>query len=247
HRPNAVIINQALQRRHWPDENPLGKRIKIGGPESPWLDIVGIAADVKESGLNSEAEGGLYVSYVRMPASQMTLVLRTGLEPLSLTPAASAALRRIDSEQAVSGISTLEQLLSETVARPRFNTWLLALFALLSLLLAGVGIYGVIAHAAAQRAQEIGIRMALGARSRDVLKLVIGQGMKPVAPGLAFGLLASLALTRLLKTLLFGVSATDPLTYALVAALLAVVALLACYLPARRATKVDPMTALRTE
>jgi putative ABC transport system permease protein len=243
-RASAVIINQKFQRLHWPDENPLGKRIRFGGGDPP-LTVVGIAADVKESGLGVEAEPGVYVPYVRAPAQQMTLVLRTGPEPLSLAAAASAGVRQIDAEQAVSGISTLENLLSETVARPRFNTGLLALFALLALLLAAVGIYGVMAYAVAQRTQEIGLRMALGAQPRDIAKLVVGQGMRLVAFGLGLGLFAALGLTRWLQTLLFGVEVTDPLTYALIAVLLAAVALVACYLPARRATKVDPLIALR--
>jgi putative ABC transport system permease protein len=242
-KPGAVIINQKFQRRHWPDENPLGKRIKLSGPEP--LTIVGVAADVKESGLSADTEAGIYVPYVQMPARQMTLVLRTGPEPLSLAAAASASVRQIDAEQAVSGISTLENLLSETVAQPRFNAGLLALFALLALLLAAVGIYGVMAYAMAQRTQEIGLRMALGAQPRDVVKLVVGQGMKLVASGLALGLIAALGLTRWLKTLLFDVEVTDPLTYAMIAVLLAAVALVACYLPARRAAKVDPLVALR--
>ena len=247
-KPSAVIINQALQRRYWPDENPLGKRIKFGGaPDSPWITIVGVAADVRESGLNVDTEAGLYLPYVQSPGNAMTLVLRTGPEPLSLAAAAGAAIRQVDSEQAVSNVSTLEQLLSETVAQPRFNTGLLALFALLALLLAAVGIYGVMSYAVSSRTQEIGLRMALGAQARDVLKLVVGQGMRLVALGLALGLLAALGLTRWLKTLLFGVEATDPLTYAVIAALLAAVALLACYIPARRAMKVDPLVALRHE
>jgi putative ABC transport system permease protein len=243
---NAVIVNQALQRRYWPDENPLGKRIRNGGaPDSPWLTIVGVAADVKESGLNADSEAALYVPYVVGPASTMTLVLRTELEPLSLTSAASAAIRRVDSEQAVSNISTLEKLLNDTVAQPRFNTGLLALFALFALLLAGVGIYGVMAYSVEQRTREIGLRMAMGAQPRDVLKLVVGQGMKLVALGLAIGLLAALGVTRWLKTLLFSVETTDLPTYAMIPILLAAVALAACYLPARRATKIDPMVALR--
>jgi putative ABC transport system permease protein len=245
-RSNAVIINQKFQRLHWPDENPLGKRIRLGGVDPP-LTVVGITADVKESGLGVDTEPSVYVPYVRMPAQQMTLVLRTGSEPLSLAAAASAGVRQIDAEQAVSGISTLENLVSETVAQPRFNTWLLALFALLAVLLAAVGIYGVMAYAVAQRTQEIGLRMALGAQPRDVVKLVIGQGMKLVAFGVALGLLAALGLTRWLKTLLFSVEVTDPLTYAVIAVLLAAVALVACYLPARRAMKVDPLIALRHE
>jgi putative ABC transport system permease protein len=245
---SAVIINQAFQRRYWPDENPLDKRIRIGrAPDSPWLTIVGVAADVKESGLNTDTEAGMYLPYVVAPAPAMTLVLRTVREPLSLAVAAGAAIRQVDSEQAVSNISTLEQLLSDTVAQPRFNTGLLALFALLALLLAAVGIYGVMSYAVTARRQEIGLRMAMGAQARDVLKLVVGQGMKLVAFGLALGLLAALGLTRWLKTLLFNVEATDPLTYAVIAALLAAVALLACYIPARRAMKVDPLVALRHE
>jgi putative ABC transport system permease protein len=243
---SAVIINQTFQRRYWPDENPLGKRIKIG-PAPDWVTVVGVAADVKESGLNADTEAGLYLPYVIAPSPAITLVLRTGPEPLSLAGAASAAIRRVDSEQAVSKISTLEQLLSETVAQPRFNTGLLALFALLALLLAAVGIYGVMSYAVASRTQEIGLRMAMGAQARDVLKLVVGQGMRMVAFGLALGLLAALGLTRWLKTFLFGVEATDPLTYAVIAVLLAAVALLACYIPARRAAKVDPLVALRHE
>ncbi|HEU0179206.1 MAG TPA: ABC transporter permease [Blastocatellia bacterium] len=243
-KPGAVIINQAFQRRYWPDENPLGKRIKIGiSPD--WFTIVGVAADVKESGLNADTEAGLYIPYVMANSSAMTLVLRTEPVPLSMAAAASAAIRQVDSEQAVSNISTLEQLLNETVAQPRFNTGLLALFALFALLLASVGIYGVMAYAVEQRTQEIGLRMALGAQPRDVLKMVVGQGIKLVAFGLAIGLPAALWMTRWLRTLLFGVETTDLLTYTVISGLLAAVALVACYLPARRATKIDPMVALR--
>jgi putative ABC transport system permease protein len=241
---SAVIINQALQRRYWPDENPLGKRIR-GAPDSPWITVVGVAADVKESGLNTDAEAALYIPYVVGPAPAMTLVLRTETEPLSLAAAASAAIRRVDSEQAVSNVSTLEQLLNETVAQPRFNTGLLALFALFALLLASVGIYGVMAYSVEQRTQEMGLRMALGARPRDVLRLVVGQGVRLVALGLVIGVVAALVLTRWLETLLFGVETTDLMTYAVISTLLAAVALAACYLPARRATKIDPMVALR--
>jgi putative ABC transport system permease protein len=245
---SAVIINQALQRLYWPDENPLGKRIRLGGaPDSPWITVVGVAADVKESGLTADTEAALYLPYVVGPAPAMTLVLRTETEPLSLAAAASAAIRRVDSEQAVSNISTLEQLLNETVAQPRFNTGLLALFALFALLLASVGIYGVMAYSVAQRTQEMGLRIALGAQPRDVLKLVVGQGMKLVALGLAIGLGAALWLTRWLETLLFAVETTDLITYAVISTLLTAVALAACYLPARRAMKIDPIVALRHE
>jgi putative ABC transport system permease protein len=245
-RPSAVIINQKFQRLRFPDENPLGKRIRFGGGGPP-LTIVGIAADAKESGLNVETEPCVYVPYAGIASPQMALVLRTRTEPLNLAAAANASVRGIDAEQSVSGISTLEDLVRETVAQPRFNTGLLALFALLALLLAAVGIYGVIAYSVTQRIQEIGLRVALGAEPRDIMKLVIGQGMKLVAIGLGLGMIAALGLTRWLNTLLFDVEATDPLTYAVIAVLLATAALLACYIPARRAMKVDPLVALRHE
>jgi putative ABC transport system permease protein len=246
-KPSAIIINQALARRHWPTTSPLGKRLKFGAPTNPWLEIVGIAADTKDNGLETEAGGCLYVPYVMMPAPAMTLVLRTQAKPLGLAAAVSAAVRRVDAEQAVSNINTLAGLLDGTVAQPRFNALLLALFALLALVLAAVGIYGVIAYAVAQRTPEIGLRMALGAQPRDVLRLVLGQGMRLVLLGLALGLGAALALTRLLQSLLFGVSATDPLTFALTALLILLAAFLACYVPARRALRVDPLVALRYE
>ncbi len=241
---SAIIINQTLARRHWPNENPIGKRLKLGGTS---LEIIGVAADAKENGLTAEVSDGLYVAYVASAAPAMTLVLRTDTDPLSLAAAASAEIRRIDHEQAVSGINTLSGLLNETTAQPRFNTALLALFALLALVLAAIGIYGVIAYAVTQRTQEIGLRMALGAQTRDVLRLVIAQGIKLTLTGVACGLAGAFALTRLMKSLLFGVSATDPLTFAAVVGFLLIIALLACWLPARRATKVDPMIALRCE
>jgi putative ABC transport system permease protein len=241
---SAIIINQTLARRHWPNENPIGQRLKIGGAA---LEIIGVAADAKENGLTAEVSDGLYVAYVASAAPAMTLVLRTDADPLSLVDAARAEIRRLDAEQAVSNINTLSGLLHETMAQPRFNTALLALFAVLALVLASVGIYGVIAYAVTQRTPEIGLRMALGAQPRDVLRLVLAQGLKLTLGGVALGLLAALALTRWMKSLLFGVSATDPLTFVGIALLLTFVALLACWIPARRATKVDPMIALRCE
>jgi ABC-type antimicrobial peptide transport system permease subunit len=189
----------------------------------------------------------LYVPYSIAQAPAMTLVLRTEGNPLSLASAASAAVRQVDAEQAVSEINTLEGLVNETVAQPRFNASLLALFALLALVLAAVGIYGVIAYAVAQRTSEIGLRVALGAQPRDVLKLIFAQGMRLTVIGIIIGLGAAFALTRWMESLLFQVRPFDPLTLSIMAAALLGVALLACWLPARRATKVDPMIALRRE
>jgi putative ABC transport system permease protein len=246
-KPSAVIINQTLARRHWPNENPVGKRLKIGGSNSPWLEIIGVAVDAKENGLTADVSDGLYLPYVASAAPAMTLVLRTDTDPLSLVSAATAEIRRVDAEQAVSGVNTLSGLLDEATAQPRFNTALLALFALLALLLAAIGIYGVIAYAVTARTQEIGVRMALGAQSRDVLRLVIGQGMKLALFGIALGLGGAWALTRLMKSLLFEVSPTDWLTFVGISALVTLTVLLACYIPARHATQVDPLIALRGE
>jgi len=246
-KPTAVIINQTLARRYWPNENPLGKRIKDGAPNSDWAEIVGVAADTKEDELTGEVRDALYLPYVASADPAMTLVLRTNVDPLSLVTTARDEIRRVDAEQAVSNINTLSGLLNEATAQPRFNTAMLALFALLALVLATVGIYGVIAYAVAQRTQEIGIRMALGARAGNVQRLILAQGLKLTLCGVGIGLLAAFALTRWMKTLLFGVSTTDPLTFVGIALLLTFVALLACWIPARRATKVDPMIALRTE
>jgi putative ABC transport system permease protein len=247
HKPTAVIINQTLARRYWPNENPLGKRLKVGARDSVWVEIIGVAPDTKETELTAEVEGALYQPYIMSAEPAMSLVLRTGVEPLSLADAARAEIRRVDAEQAVSGVNTLEGLLSEATAQPRFNASLLALFALLALTLAAVGIYGVIAYAVAQRTQEIGLRMALGAQPRDVLRLILGQGLMLTLSGVGLGLLSAFALTRWLKSLLFGVSATDPLTFGGIALMLTFVALLACWIPARRAAKVDPIVALRYE
>ncbi|MBL8167584.1 MAG: ABC transporter permease [Acidobacteria bacterium] len=246
-KPTAVIINQTLARRYWPNESPLGKRIKDGAPNSDWAEIVGVAADTKEDELTAEVRDALYLPYVASAAPAMTLVLRTGVEPLSLVTAAREEVRRVDAELAVSGINTLSGLLAEATAQPRFNATLLMLFALLALTLAAVGIYGVIAYAVAQRTQEIGLRMALGAQAYDVLRLILAQGLKLTLCGIGSGLLAAWGLTHWLKALLFGVSATDPLIFVGVALLLAFVALLACWIPARRATKVAPIVALHYE
>jgi putative ABC transport system permease protein len=183
----------------------------------------------------------------RLEVGQASLVVRTFGDPLAVAAAVRAAVQAVDKDQPVANVQTMEQVLTSTVAEPRFRTMLLGLFAALALCLAASGIYGVMAFTVAQRTREIGIRMALGAGRREVLRLVLGQGMQMTLGGIAAGVIAAFALTRFMQTLLFGVSATDPLTFAVIAGLLAAVALLACWLPAQRATKVDPLVALRSE
>ena len=246
--PNVVIINRRLADRFFPNEDPLGKQLRLGGAASRWiLTIVGVSGNVNYRSLDTADEITLYVPHRQFAASDMSLIVRCSGDPMALAPAVQQQVWELNRDMAPTRIKTMEQLLSESVAQPRFRTVLLALFAGLALVLAGIGIYGVISYNVAQRTHELGIRMALGAQARDVLRLVVKQGMTLALIGVGAGLGGALALTRLLKTLLFGVSATDPLTFAVIAILLAVVALLACWIPARRATKVDPITALRFE
>jgi putative ABC transport system permease protein len=240
-----VLVDQKTVRRFWPDQDPLGRRIQFG--DGVWREVVGVVGSVKNGGLDAEGREQIYAPYTQFPRSTMYLVLHTESAPLSLLGAARAEVRALDRTVPVSEVKTLEQQLDGSVAIRRLSMTLLLVFALLALVLAAVGIYGVMSYSVSQRTHEIGIRMALGAQPADVLKLVVRQGMVLTLIGVAVGLAASFALTRFLSSLLFGVSATDPVTFAGVALLLAAVALAASYLPARRATKVDPMVALRYE
>ncbi|HYY98056.1 MAG TPA: ABC transporter permease [Pyrinomonadaceae bacterium] len=247
----VVIVNQSLARRDFPGEEAVGKRINTGATapdgQPAWFEIVGVVADVRSLELSSEPEPEIYTSYLQDPFADMSYVLRTSVEPDGLTPAVREAVRQVDRAQPVTGFKEMEQVVGEAAAQPRFNSLLLAVFAGLSLLLAAAGIYGVMSYGVTQRTREIGLRVALGAQSRDVLRMVVGQGMWLTLLGVGIGLAAAFGLTRVLRSLLFGVSETDPLTFATVALLLTFVALLACYVPARRAAKVDPMVALRYE
>src|SRR5499426_3077849 len=249
--PLVVIINHAAAARHFAGQNPVGKRINFGGRDRSgqpiWHEIVGVAANVRSLELQEEAEPEIYTAARQDAFAGMTFVIRASVEPASLATAVRQAAREVDPAQPVSDLRTMESVVVEAVTQPRFNLTLLGLFGGLSLLLSAAGIYGVTSYAVAQRAQEIGIRKALGAQSGDVLRLVIRQAMAAVLPGVVIGLVIALASTRVMNSLLFGVSATDPLTFVAIALSLTLVALLACWIPARRATKVDPMVALRTE
>jgi putative ABC transport system permease protein len=242
----VVIISEATARRHFPNEDPIGKRIGNGRPEG-WREIVGVTADVKHFGLSQDARASMFVPHGLRSARRMTVVVRTAGAPMSLSSALRGAVAAMDKNLAVSNISAMEEITARSIGQERYTLLLLGLFSALALLLAVAGIYGVMSYAVAQRTHEIGVRMALGAQTRDVLKMVVTQGMALVLAGVGIGLASSLALTGFIRGLLFGVSATDPMTFAGVAALLALVALLACWIPARRAAKVDPMIALRCE
>lgn len=245
--PRTYVINEALAEQQFPGEDPIGRQLNIPWNEMLEGEIVGVVGNVREMGLDEEPSPAIYWSYRQMPSGQLNLVLRTAGDPTALANAAQAVVREIDPNQPVAEVRTMEQVVSGTVSRPRFNLMLLGGFAAASLLLAALGLFGVISYSVAQRRQELGVRVALGATSRDVLRLVVGEGMGLTVAGLVVGLVAAIVLTRIMTSMLHGVSPTDPLTLAVVSAFLALVALLASYLPARRATRVDPMVALRNE
>jgi len=242
--PRVVIISETMARRYWPNEEPLGKR--IGSPEA-WREIVGVMADVKHFGLDADTPPSMYLPARQAPARGMTMVVRTAAEPRAIAPSLRAEIWAGDKNLAIARIQTMNELVSSSIAQQRFILLLLGCFAALALVLAAIGIYGVMSYAVTQRTHEIGIRMALGARSGSVLALVLRNGMALALIGAAIGLAGALALTRLMAGLLFGVTPHDALTFATVLLCLIVVALIACYVPARRATKVDPLVALRYE
>jgi putative ABC transport system permease protein len=243
--PLVVIISESTARRYWPGEEPLGK--KIGSGPTRWREIVGVVRDVKHFGLDADTPPSMYFPVSQVPARGMSLVVRTSGDPLSIVPALRSQIAAGDPNVAVAKVSTMNDLVSSSITQQRFILLLLGCFAALALALAAVGIYGVMSYAVTQRTHEIGIRMALGARAPDVLKLVVRNGMSLALIGVGVGLIGAFALTRLLQSLLFEVTPTDVTTFSTVTLLLLVIALLACYIPARRATKVDPLVALRYE
>jgi putative ABC transport system permease protein len=245
--PHVLMINETMARRFFPGEEPIGKRLTLG-INNFMGEVVGVVGDVKHEGLDVETKEEIYAAYPQAPFwTDMSLIVRTSGDPLSVVKGLRNELRMLDKQVSTGKVRTMEALVTESVAQPHFRTLLLGLFGIVALILASVGIYGVMSYAVNQRTQEIGIRIALGAQLSDVRKMVMKNGMRLALTGVAIGLGGAFALTRLMTSLLFGVSATDPVTYLAIGLFLTGVALLACWLPARRATKVDPLVALRYE
>jgi putative ABC transport system permease protein len=249
----VVIVNETMAREFWPGEDAIGKRFRLAGPDSdePWRAIVGIAGDVRQMGTDAPIKAEMYLPYSQMTTqpwyAARSLVIRTSGDPLRLVAAVRSEIRAVDPDQPLSDIRTMADVIGKETAPRRIGTTLSGAFAVLALVLASLGIYGVLSYFVAQQTRPMGVRLALGARPRDVLSLVLRKGLVLTLTGVAIGLLASLAVTRLMQNLLFSVSAFDPATFAVVAAVLTSVALAACALPAWRAAKVDPLVALRYE
>lgn len=240
----VALINETLARHYFPNEDPIGKQVQIEGQKAP-REIVGIIGDVKQLKLDAEGKAEIYVPFQQFPVPGMNIVVRTKTDPGSMTSAVLQQIAQVDPDQPVFQVKTMDQYLDESMAQRRLSTVLLGAFAALALVLAAIGVYSVMSYLVSQRTHEIGIRMALGAKQRDILKLVVGQGMWLSFLGIAFGIAAAFLLTRMMTSLLYGITASDPLTFIGISLLLAVVALLACLIPARRAIKVDPIIALR--
>jgi putative ABC transport system permease protein len=247
HSERVVIINQALARRYIPNKDPIGKRLGRGG--DTWMTIVGVVADVNQSGLTQDSRPEIYTPYTQTAdfKRNVSVVVRASSEPTALISSIRNEVRNLDRNQPIYNVKTMETVISESISDRRLNMLLLGIFAAVALTLAVIGIYSVMSYVVTQSTREIGIRMALGAQTSDVLKLVIGQGIVLALVGVGLGLGGAFALTRLMSSMLYGVTTTDPLTFIGVSALLMLIAVLACYLPARRATKVHPMVALRYE
>jgi putative ABC transport system permease protein len=247
--PPVVVINETLARVGWPGQDPLGRRIRGGGANSraPWLTVVGVVRDLRRADLRREIRPELYLCMLQRPPRSQMLLVRTAGDPAAIVPAVRHEVQTINPQLPLFAVGTLQGQVDETLTSDRFGAVLLATFALVAVLLASVGIYGVTAHAVGQRTHEVGIRMALGASRRDVLRLILAQHLRPAIAGVVAGAAGALALSRSLRTLVYGVGVTDPLTYIAMAAVLLTVTLAACLVPSRRATKVDPLIALRNE
>jgi len=247
--PDVVLINDTLRRRFFANEDPVGKRINVGTEAKPdWVQVVGVVGDVKYNGMAEEVQPAFYQSLTQQPAWGISVILKSDLsDPSSLTNAVRSVLRTLDRELPLMSVYTMDERLSVATSQPRFRTSVIGLFAAVALVLACVGIYGVVSYSVSQRTHEIGIRMALGAQTGHVLRMVINQALVLAVIGVTLGVITALALTSLLSKLLFGVKPNDPATFVLTTVVLGVTALVAAFLPARRATKVDPLEALKYE
>jgi putative ABC transport system permease protein len=248
--PLVAIVNETLARRYFPGQNAVGRRLKQGGadrPKNPWMEIVGVVGDVKYSGLNAPPEPAFYLADRQQPFIRRFVIVRTAADPRSALNSIRAAVSALDRDVPVGRLYTIDQLMNESVAAPRFRTTLVTVFAVLGLVLAGIGIYGVMAYTVSERTRELGVRFALGATTRDVMRMVLAEAFALAAAGVVLGLAGAVAMTRLLAALLFGVTPTDPATFASIAAILIAIAVAGSYVPARRATRVDPIATLRSE
>jgi predicted permease len=247
----VVLVDQTLQRRYWPNEDPLGKQISFGGGPAgrpvPSFTIVGVVGDIKSDGFDAPTAPHIYLPVRQSPGYSSVVFLRSAGNPETLGESIRHEVQSIDPNIPVFSVRTMDQIISRSMAERRFALQLLGIFAGVALLLAAIGIYGVMAYSFSQRTHEIGIRIALGAQRMDIFRMAVGEGMQLVAIGLAIGLMGAAALTRSVRTMLFDVSPADPITFGAISATLAAVAFLACYVPARRATRVDPLVALRDE
>jgi putative ABC transport system permease protein len=245
----VAILSEKIASHLWPGEDPIGKRIREGD-STPLTQVVGVVGDIRSSALEKEPSSAMYLPYWQgdlLDLSGMALMVRTDVEAQSMAGVLREEVRKLDAETPIAEMKTMERVVSESVSRRRFQMFIILVFAVVALLLAAIGIYGVVSYSVTERTNEIGIRLALGAERHDVFGLILKQGMIPAMAGVCIGLVAAFALARLIRSLLFGVSATDPATLVVIAVVLTIVALLACWVPAWRATKVDPMTALRYE
>jgi predicted permease len=245
----VAIVNQALARRYFKGADAVGRRITFGRPQDkqPWITIVGVVADEKQDGLDKPVEPTAYASIAQAMQNPMTFVVRTSIDPDAAIAAARGQVRQVDKDLALTQVATLQQVVDASIENHRFRTLLLSAFAAIALFLAALGIYGVLAYFVTQRSRELGIRIALGARPEALFRMVVAQGLRPVAAGAAIGFAGAAAITQLIRTLLYDVEPIDPVTYAVAITLLGVIAIAACALPAMRATRVDPLVALRDE
>jgi predicted permease len=249
--PRVIIIDEYMAQQLWPDEDPLGKRVRTGGmdasPNAPWMTVIGVVGRVKQDTLDSEPRMAMHLAHTQVPTRAMNIVLRSAGNPASLTSAIRKQIHDLDPDLPIYNVRTMEQRVDESLARRRFTTLLLTLFAALALGLAATGIYGVMSYLVSQGTRELGIRMALGASPQGILLLIVRHGMVLALIGVTVGLVGAFGLARFIQSLLFGVDAADPLTFASISVLLASVALAASYMPARRAARIDPVVSLRSE